>query len=130
MNKKILATFMALGMVLMSFSMLVVAETPVVTPSLAITMQPIGGVAAPVVTDNQGVAFAVAGWCDVAVEAEVEISTTADFVAGTGTNFATADDNYATGAYRVLCSGLVNDQIYNYRVKLTNGADKIKTAAT
>ena len=119
-NSKIIATFLALGMVLTGFTLVVPAADQNPQPDTVANL-----VFNPIVTDCQDVAFVVAGVADIAVDAEVEVSTVPDFAIGTGTTYTTTSDNYATGAFRVLCSGLLDGTIYHYRVALTNGPDTV-----
>jgi hypothetical protein len=82
----------------------------------------------PFTSDVQDVAFAVAGVCDLAVQVEVEYSTTVDFAEGSGTNVVGGDgteDNFPTGVFRLDITGLSGSTTYHWRAKMMNGGDTV-----
>jgi hypothetical protein len=126
MKTKIIATIMALGMVMTAFAML---STPVA--ATVPTFNTINLLMEPVVTDRQSSSFQVVGACNVAVDATLEVSsTTIDFVKGTGTTFTSVTDNNAQGTFRIAATVLLGATTYYWRLTLTNGVDTIDFPST
>lgn len=120
MNKKIIATIMALGMVVTAFTMV---ATPV--KATVPTFNTINLLMEPIVTDNTASAISIAGACNVGVSASVEVSLVANFAKGTGTTFQTTLDNNTRGTFKCVCAGLIGASTYNWRLQLTNATDII-----
>ncbi len=78
----------------------------------------------PLVTDPWPAQFVIAGVANMAVDAEVEVGTTADFAPGAGDVgvYTTTQDNLVSGAYRVTCNLLNPITTYYWRLKLSDPA--------
>ncbi len=107
-----------------------IKSEPLPEPKAVPTFMPIDGVAAPIVTDNRAVAFNVVGVCDMAVDVSLEVGSVADFAIGAGsegifTGVDGIEDNFATGVFTVLASGLTGTTLYHWRLTVINGGDTI-----
>ncbi len=123
MNKKILATIVALAMVSMTFAMLVPAVSAAddqAEPSAFPT-----SMLDPFMSDVSTVGFFVAGVIDIAgANVIVDVDSTTDAFADGAGNFGSfSATSNAAGAYRVSVTGLNEALTYYYRVRFVDGGD-------